>query len=146
MTSNTHQAEESRQKLDALLERISNNSGAIGEFLTTIEYLSSSGTLAAVNSIFGEFDEHFSAINKPDFMTMVANGMMLLGTLSELSYEPFFNTAMAVPKVMNTAYADFRDQSHTPSLKETVALLRSPELRAALRLIVMVLRAQREGV
>lgn len=134
----------SRADLDALAERVAQSAPAIGELLTTLDRLSDSGTLAALNAVLEEFDENFSAINKPDFMTMVANGMMLLGTLSELSYEPFFNTAMHVPEVMNAEYPAFVAQD-APSLLETLRLVRSPELRSALRLAVAILQAQRRA-
>jgi len=74
---------------------------------------------------------------------MVANVMMLLGLLSQLRYEPFFDLAMRSPAVMNTAYSEFKQRTQRLSLREAWELLRSPEVAAALALLVAVLRAQR---
>jgi uncharacterized protein YjgD (DUF1641 family) len=134
-----------RRALDRLLVRIARNAEAIEQVLDTVELLGSSGAIAGLNAALDEFDDNFSAATRPELMSMIANGMMLLGMLSELRYQPFFDLAMHAPAVMNEAYPRFRQRRDKLGLREAIDLLRSPEIAAALELLVAVLRAQRGG-
>ena len=134
---------EERQALDRVLSRIARNAGAMEQSIELVEHLAGSGTLAALNAILQDFDENFSAITRPEFMGMVANLMMLLGVMSQVSYEPFFDSAMNVPAAVNRTYPEFRTSQEKLGLREMFTLLRSPEVAAALRMMVAVLRAQR---
>lgn len=134
---------EQQQRLDRLLARVAANADAIEQLLDTVELLTASGVLAGLNATLEEFDETFSAINRPELMGMIANAMMLLGVLSQLRYEPFFDLAMRAPAVMNEAYPRFQRRTERLGLREALDLVRSPEMAAALELLVSILRAQR---
>ena len=134
---------EDRGALDRLLVRIARNAEAIEQVLDTVELLGSSGAIAGLNAGLDEFDDNFSAATRPELMSMIANGMMLLGMLSELRYQPFFDLAMHAPAVMNEAYPRFRQRREKLGVREAIDLLRSPEIAALLELVVAVLRAQR---
>ena len=134
---------EDRRVLDRLLVRIARNAEAIEQVLDTVELLGSSGAIAGLNAGLDEFDDNFSAATRPELMSMIANGMMLLGMLSELRYQPFFDLAMHAPAVINEAYPRFRQRREKLGVREAVDLLRSPEIAGILELLVAVLRAQR---
>jgi len=134
---------EERQALDRLLSRIARNAVAVEQSLEMVERLADSGTLAALNAMLKEFDENFSAITRPEFMGMVANLMTLLGVMSQVSYPPFFDAAMNVPEAVNRTYPQFRARQEKLGLGEMIALLRSPDVAAALQMMAAVLRAQR---
>jgi uncharacterized protein YjgD (DUF1641 family) len=136
---------EEQRALQRVQARIARNADAIEQVLETVELLAGSGALAGLNAVLDEFDDNFSSVTRPELMSMVANGMMLLGVLSELRYAPFFDLAMNAPAVMNEAYPRFRQRTERLSLREAVSLIRSPEVAAALELMVAVLRAQRGG-
>ena len=80
-----------------------------------LERLADSGLLAGINSGLEEFDDNFSALTRPDVMTMVANLMMLLGLLRQLPYEGGFKLAMGAPEVIGDAYPRFRDRTEPMS-------------------------------
>ncbi|HZC99638.1 MAG TPA: hypothetical protein VFA46_05445 [Actinomycetes bacterium] len=135
--------EQQQQTLERLRARIVQNADAIDQVLDTVELLAGSGVLAGLNAVLDEFDDNFSAATRPELMSMAANAMMLMGVLSQLRYEPFFDLAMQTPAVMNEAYPRFRRRTERLGLREAVNLLRSPEVAGALELLVSVLRAQR---
>ncbi len=132
-----------RAALERLEKRLARNAGALEEALKTVERLADSGLLAGMNSILEEFDENFSALTRPDVMTMVANLMMLLGTLGQIPYEGGFKLAMDGPEAITEAYPRFRDRTEPMKLREALAILRSPDVAAAMELVVAVLRSQR---
>jgi uncharacterized protein YjgD (DUF1641 family) len=134
---------EEQRALQRVQARIARNADAIEQGLETIELLAGSGALAGLNAFLDEFDDNFSAATRPELMSMVANGMMLLGLLSELRYAPFFDLAMNAPAVMNEAYPRFRRRTERLGVREALGLMRSPEVAAALELMVAILRAQR---
>jgi uncharacterized protein YjgD (DUF1641 family) len=134
---------EDRRTLDRILVRIARNAEAIEQVLDTVELLGQSGAVAGFNAVLDEFDDNFSAVTRPELMSMVANGMMLMGLLSELRYEPFFDLAMNAPAVMNTEYPRFLARRKKLGIREAFRLMRSPEMAGALELMVAVLRAQR---
>ena len=105
--------------------------------------LADSGLFAGMNSIVEEFDENFSALTRPDVMTMVANLMMLLGLLGQLPYEGGFKLAMDAPAAISDAYPRFRERSEPMKLREAIEILRSPDVAAAMEMMVTVLRSQR---
>lgn len=134
---------EQQQTLQRLQARLVRDADAIDQLLDTVELLAGSGLLAGLNAVLDEFDDNFSAATRPELMGMIANAMMLMGVLSQLRYEPFFDLAMRAPAVMNQAYPRFQQRTTRLGLREAVSLLRSPEVAGALELLVSVLRAQR---
>jgi uncharacterized protein YjgD (DUF1641 family) len=132
-----------REALTMLQKRIARDAPQIEQGLDLIERLADSGVLAGANSFVGEFDENFSALTRPDVMTMVANLMMLLGMLGQLPYEGGFRLAMDAPPAIAEAYPRFRDRTEPMKLREAVEIIRSPDVAAALEMLVSVLRSQR---
>ncbi len=132
-----------RAALERLEKRLARSAGAVEEALKMVERLADSGLLAGMNSGLEEFDENFSALTRPDLMTMVANLMMLLGTLGQIPYEGGFKLAMDGSEAITEAYPRFRDRTEPMKLREAIAILRSPDVAAAMELVVAVLRSQR---
>ncbi|HSI80988.1 MAG TPA: hypothetical protein VK919_10085 [Solirubrobacterales bacterium] len=129
--------------LERLRTRIARNAEAVEQALELLENLADSGMLAAANGVVEEFDENFSALTRPDVMTMVANLMMLLGFLGQLPYEGGFKLALDGGPAIEEAYPRFRERSEPMKLREAIAILRSPDVAAAIELVVRVLRSQR---
>ncbi len=134
---------EERAALDRLQKRLARNAGQVEQALEMVERLADSGLMAGINSGLEEFDESFSALTRPDVMTMVANLMMLMGLLGQLPYEGGFRLAMDAPDAINDAYPRFRDRTEPMKLREAIEILRSPDVAAALEMLVSVLRSQR---
>jgi uncharacterized protein YjgD (DUF1641 family) len=134
---------EERAALDRLQKRLARNAGEVEQALEMVERLADSGLLAGMNSILGEFDENFSALTRPDVMTMVANLMMLLGLLGQIPYEGGFKLAMDGPPAIRDAYPRFRERTEPMKLREAIEILRSPDVAAAIEMMVAVLRSQR---
>jgi uncharacterized protein YjgD (DUF1641 family) len=132
-----------QQTVQRLQARIARNADAIEQLLDTVELLADSGLLAGLNAGLEEFDDNFSAATRPELMGMIANAMMLMGVLSQLRYEPFFDLAMRAPAVMNEAYPRFQRRTTRLGLREAISIMRSPEVAGALELLVSILRAQR---
>ena len=134
---------EERAALDRLEKRLARNAGQVEQALEMVERLADSGLLAGINSGLEEFDENFSALTRPDVMTMVANLMMLMGLLGQVPYEGGFRLAMDAPQAIGDAYPRFRDRTEPMKLREAIEILRSPDVAAALEMLVSVLRSQR---
>jgi uncharacterized protein YjgD (DUF1641 family) len=134
---------EEQARLDRIARRLARNADGIDQALDTVELLADSGLLAGLNSALAEFDENFSAMTRPDLMTMVANLMMLLGLLGQLPYEGGFKLAMDAPEAIEEAYPRFRDRREPMRVREAVEILRSPDVAAAMELLVTVVRSQR---
>jgi uncharacterized protein YjgD (DUF1641 family) len=130
--------------LERLQKRLAQNAGQVEQALDTVERLADSGMLAGINSILAEFDENFSAATRPDVMTMVANLMMILGTLGQIPYEGGFKLAMDGPEAISAAYPRFRERTEPMKMREAIQILRSPDVAAAMELMVAVLRSQRD--
>ncbi len=124
-----------------ILARIAKSSDSIEQTLDLLDELADSGNLAAVTGVLADFNENFSAITRPDVMTMVANLMMLMGLLSQVDYEPFFTLAMKAPDALNDAYPKFQKRKEKLGLMEAMELFRSPEVAGALEMMVGVMRA-----
>ncbi|MDR7554602.1 MAG: hypothetical protein QN157_03255 [Armatimonadota bacterium] len=134
---------EDRQALERLLAEVARNAGALEQGVRIVQRLADTGLLAAAEAVLEEFDEAFSASTRPELMSMVANLMMVLGTLGQLAYGPFFTAAMQVPAAVNAAYPAAAARRTPLRLREVVALLRSPELAGLLELVMAALRAMR---
>jgi uncharacterized protein YjgD (DUF1641 family) len=134
---------EERAALERLQRRLARNADQLEQALELVEHLSDSGLLAGVNAGVGEFDENFSALTRPDLMTMVSNLMMLLGLLGQLPYEGGFKLGMDAPQAIDEAYPRFRERTAPLKLREAIDILRSPDVAAALEMVVAVLRSQR---
>src|SRR5512134_3965835 len=107
-----------RAALERLQARLARNAGAIEQALDLIENLADSGLLAGANGVVEDFDENFSALTRPDVMTMVANLMMLLGTLGQIPYEGGFKLAMEGAPAIGEAYPRFRDRTEPLRMRE----------------------------
>lgn len=134
--------EAERKDLDRVLARIARSAPAIDQALDALDHLADSGNLAALDGFLAEFDDNFNAVTRPDLMGMVANLMMLMGLLSQVRYEPFFNLAMRAPASVDEAYPRFRGRTEPMGFIEMLRLLRSPEVAGALEMLADVLRDQ----
>lgn len=141
----TEMTDEERADLDRILARIARSGPAIEQALDVLEQFADSGNLAALGGLFEEFDDNFNALTRPDLMGMVGNLMMVIGVLSQLPYQPFFDLAMRTPGAFQEAYPAFRERTKPLGIGEMVRLMRSPEMAAALQLMVALIAAQRDG-
>jgi uncharacterized protein YjgD (DUF1641 family) len=132
-----------REALQRLQVRIARSAPALEQALDLVENLADSGLLAGANGVAEEFDENFSALTRPDVMTMVTNLMMLMGTLGQLPYESTFKLAMDGGPALADAYPRFRDREERMKPREAIAILRSPDVAAAIELLTGFLRSQR---
>jgi len=114
---------------------------AVEAFVEILGKLHRAGLLAAVDGVLEEFDEQFSAATRPELMTMVANFMMLLGTVGQVRYEPFFRAAMYAPQAVNEALERLDRKPKTLGVRELWALLHNPQVAAAVEVLVEALRA-----
>jgi uncharacterized protein YjgD (DUF1641 family) len=134
---------EQREALDRVFVSLAENADAVEQLILLARNLSRSGVLAGLQAALEDLDENFSAATRPELMGMVANLMMVLGLVSELAYEPFFDLAMNAPRAFDEGYAKFKERREKLSIREAVELMRSPEVAGALEAMVAVLRAQR---
>jgi uncharacterized protein YjgD (DUF1641 family) len=132
---------EEQAAANRILARIAKSSDSIEQTLDLLDELASSGNLAAITGVLADFNENFSAITRPDVMTMMANMMMLMGLLSQINYEPFFALAMKAPDALNDAYPRFQKRKEKLGLMEALELFRSPEVAGALEMMVGVMRS-----
>lgn len=134
---------QAREGLERVLTGVAERHDAFEQWLKALDALASSGVLAAVTSMLEDFDENFNAIMRPEVMGMVANMMMLMGVLSEMSYEPFFHMATRAPAKLDEEYARFQSRKEPLGVGEAMSLMRTPEFAAALEMMVAVMRAMR---
>ena len=134
---------EEHEALERLQLRLARNAPAIEQALDLVENLADSGILAGATGVVEEFDENFSALTRPDIMTMVSNLMMLMGTLGQIPYEGGFKLAMDGPEAISESYPRFRERTEPMSMREAIGILRSPDVAAAMEMLVAVLRSQR---
>jgi uncharacterized protein YjgD (DUF1641 family) len=131
-----------RAAYEQVVARVARSADGIAQLLDLVDSLADSGTLAALTAIFEDFDENFSAITRPDLMGMVANMMMLMGVLSQLRYEPFFNLAMRTAPALNEAYEKAQAGDDKLGMREMLAMMRSPEFASMMRTLDVVLKSQ----
>jgi uncharacterized protein YjgD (DUF1641 family) len=132
-----------REAVDRVLLRLAENAEGVEQMIELAGHLQRSGALAGVQAGIEDLDENFSAVMRPELMGMVTNLMMLMGVMSQVSYEPFFDLATRTTPALDEGYRGFQERQEKLGLRETVALLRSPEVAALMRTMVAVLRAQR---
>lgn len=132
-----------REAVDRVLLRLAENAESVEQMIELAGHLHRSGALAGLQAGLEDLDENFSAVMRPDLMGMVTNLMMLMGVLSQVSYEPFFDLATRTPPALDEGYRGFQERKEKLGLRETVALMRSPEVAALLQTMVAMLRAQR---
>lgn len=137
---------EEQEALDRVLVRLAENADGVEAMIDLAGHLSRSGVLAGLQAGLEDLDENFSAAMRPELMGMVANVMMLLGLMSQMSYEPFFDLAMRTAPELDEGYRRFQAREERLGLREAVELMRTPEVAALLQTMVAVLRAQRGRV
>jgi uncharacterized protein YjgD (DUF1641 family) len=132
-----------QEALDRVLVRLAENADGVESMIDLAGHLSRSGVLAGLQAGLEDLDENFSAAMRPELMGMVANLMMLLGLMSQISYEPFFDLAMRTAPELDDGYRRFQEREDKLGIREAVELMRTPEVAALLGTMVAVLRAQR---
>ena len=144
MADETRQLTAAEQEaLDRVLVRLAENADGVEQAIELAAHLARSGVLAGLQAGLEDLDESFSAAMRPELMGMLANLMMLLGLLSQVSYEPFFDLATRTAPALDDGYRRFQERQEKLGLREAVDLMRSPEVAAALETMAAVLRAQR---
>jgi uncharacterized protein YjgD (DUF1641 family) len=134
---------EEQEALDRVLVRLAENADGVERMIDLAGHLSRSGVLAGLQAGLEDLDENFSAAMRPELMGMVANLMMLLGLMSQVSYEPFFDLATRTTPELDDGYRRFQEREDKLGVREAVELMRTPEVAALLQTMVAVLRAQR---
>ncbi len=140
MTEAREQAAD-REALDRLLAKLAQHEDALEQLLEVVARLQRTGLLAALEGVLEDFDEQFSAATRPEFMTLVANLMMLAGALGQVRYEPLFRLGLYAAQAANEKLA--RPRTRPLSLGEVWRMVRSPEVAQALEVLLAALRAMR---
>ncbi|HXV33349.1 MAG TPA: hypothetical protein VD769_05005 [Gaiellaceae bacterium] len=135
--------DEEREAVDRVLAKLAENAEGVEQLIDFAGHLHRSGALAGLQAGIEDLDENFSAVMRPELMGMATNLMMLMGILSQVSYEPFFDLATRTTPAFDEGYRGFQERKEKLGLRETVALMRSPEVAALMQTMVAVLRAQR---
>jgi uncharacterized protein YjgD (DUF1641 family) len=132
-----------REAVDRVLLKLAQNAEGVEALIDLAGHLQRSGALAGLQAGIEDLDENFSAVMRPELMGMVTNLMMLMGVLSQVSYDPFFDLATRTAPAFDEGYRSFQDRREKLGVREAVELMRSPEVAALMQTMVAVLRAQR---
>lgn len=133
------------QRLELLLERISDAAPAIDQLLEVIERLVESGVMAGMNAILEDWDDTFSALTRPEGMTLIANLMMLMGALSNVRYDAMFDVAMRLPDAVNDGLEAARERSRPMGTMELLRMLRSPAMAGTMAMASTVVERMHAG-
>lgn len=132
-------------RIESLLERISDAAPALEQLLEVVERLAESGVLAGANAVLEDWDDLFSAMTRPDGMTLVANLMMLMGAMSQVRYDAMFDVAMRLPDAVNEGLEKARDRTKPLGTFEMLRMLRSPGMAGAMEMAGTVVQKMHEG-
>jgi uncharacterized protein YjgD (DUF1641 family) len=132
-------------RLESLIERISDAAPAIEQVLEVVERLAESGVLAGANAVLEEWDDTFSALTRPEGMTLVANLMMLMGALSNVRYDAMFDVAMRMPDAVNEGLEQARERTEPLGMLELLRILRSPGMAGAMTMAGTVVERMHAG-
>ena len=133
------------RRIESLLERISDAAPALEQVLEVVERLAESGVLAGANAVLEDWDDVFSALTRPDGMTLMANLMMLMGALSQVRYDAMFDAAMRLPDAVNDGLEAARERDRPLGTLELLRMLRSPGMAGAMDMASTVVERMHAG-
>lgn len=133
------------EDLEWLAQRAAEARPALEQLFETVEHLAESGILAGINGVLEEWDDQFSAITRPEGMTMIANMMMLMGAMSQVRYDMMFDVAMRLPDAINDGYEQMRTRTKPMGTLEMLKLMRSPGMAGVMTMAGTVMSHMQDG-
>ena len=131
------------KKLALLLRELSDNADAILALVELAKKLKESGTTAALSSLLEISDETFNAMARAEVMKALGNMMMLVYMLSQFDNFMLMKAAETTPKCIDTALGEASKVDKGLGLLELLNLMRSPEMAAALKGFIAMMRCLR---
>jgi len=131
------------KKLALLLRELSDNADAILALVELAKKLKESGTTAALSSLLEISDETFNAVARAEVMKALGNMMMLVYMLSQFDNFMLMKAAETTPKCIDTALGEASKVDKGLGLLELLNLMRSPEMAAALKGFIAMMRCLR---
>ncbi len=133
------------KKLAELIKMVSENMDAFKQAIELVKQLKETGALASILALTEISDETFNAITRPDFMTSIANGMMLLYMLSQFNHGLLMNMAETLPKCTEGALKEMKETEKGMGIRELLSLMRSPEMAAMMKAMIAAVRCMKES-
>jgi len=128
------------KKLAELIKLLSENMDAFKQAIELVSQLKETGALASLLALTEISDETFNAITRPDFMTSIANGMMLLYMLSQFNHGLLMNMAETMPRCSEAALNELKKTEKGMGIRELLSLMRSPEMAAMMKAMITAVR------
>jgi len=129
-------SDEELEKMARMIRKVLDNMDALMEAMEILRLMKENGILDAVARLFGGLEEGFNAMAKPDMMKPMANAMMLLYMLSNVSYETLFDLAETMPRCMGEAMKKMRETRKGYGIVQLLRIMRSPEMAALINAMV----------
>ncbi|MDM7275852.1 MAG: hypothetical protein P3X22_007065 [Thermoprotei archaeon] len=123
-----------------LLKELSENADSIISLIEVARMLKESGTLAALSGLLEVSDETFNAAARAELMKAVGNAMMLVYMLSLFNHGILLRAAETTPKCVEAAINEAAKTDKGLGLLELLRIMRSPEMAAALKSFMAMMR------
>lgn len=131
------------KKLALLLRELSENADAILSLIELAKMLKDTGAIAAISGLLEVSDETFNATARAEFMKAVGNLMMLVYMLSLFDNFTLMRAAEITPKCIEVATREASKVDRGLGLLELLNLMRSPEMAAALKGFIAMMKCMR---
>ncbi|MEM1928054.1 MAG: hypothetical protein QXS85_04900 [Acidilobaceae archaeon] len=128
------------KKVALLLRELSENADSIAGMIELARALKESGTTAALLGLLETADETFSAAVRQELMKTLGNTMMLVYMLSQLNHEALLKAAETIPRCTEAAAAEAAKTEKGLGLLELIKIMRSPEMAAALKAFMTMMK------
>ncbi len=133
------------KKIAILMKELSENADSIISLIEIAKMLKESGALAALSGLLEVSDETFNAIARPELMKATGNAMMLVYMLSLFNHGTLLRAAETTPKCVETAINEAAKTEKGLGLLEILRIMRSPEMAAALKSFITMMKCLRGG-
>ena len=127
------------------IKLLSENMDTITRLVKLLNYMKESGALAALEVFMGSSDELFNAASRTEFMSAVANAMMLVYMLSQFSHPMLVQMAETMPKCTEKAMNELKKTNKGMGLFQLLSLMKSPEMAAAMKAMISAIRCMKQA-
>ncbi|MFN4046266.1 MAG: DUF1641 domain-containing protein [Acidilobaceae archaeon] len=128
------------KKVALLLKELSENADSIMSLIEVASLLKESGTLAALSGLLETSDETFNAAARAELMKAIGNAMMLVYMLSLFNHGILLKAAETTPKCVETAINEAAKTDKGLGLLELLRVMRSPEMAAAIKSFMAMMK------
>lgn len=128
------------KKVAMLLKELSENADSIAGLIEVARLLKESGALAGLSGLLEVSDETFNAATRPELMKAVGNAMMLVYMLSLFNHGTLLKAAEKAPVCVEAAVKEIAKTEKGLGLLELIRTMRSPEMAAALKSFLALMR------